>query len=127
MPLQRADLRLDLGENLAAQLTIVEKRDVLRPGHASHDAQAVLGRGVEHIEGWQCIRADHVDPRTRHAREIAAHLIRSRKLVTVVPSCKGAVGHPANTEGVGSDCKELTGARGALGRPGFEILHSSCC
>src|SRR5215470_8088495 len=95
MSCNRAHLRADVAQDVALQMSIIEKRDVLRPRHASHHAQAMLGRRVEQV-GWRdSVRADGVHARVDHQAEVAIDLIELGKLMAIVARREAAVRYSA--------------------------------
>src|SRR5262249_26794368 len=97
----------DVAQDVALQMSIVEKRDVLRPRDARHHAQAMLGRSVEQIRWRNGVRADGVHARIDHQSEVAIDLITLGKLMTIVARREAAVRYPPYEPRLLTDDQEL--------------------
>jgi hypothetical protein len=97
----RAQLR-DRARNgaadLAALLSIVEERDVLRPRNAGHHLQAVAGGRVEQVGCGNRVGANGVDPARRHCREVGGNTAGRREEVAARPGSERAVRHALHEE-----------------------------
>ena len=70
-----ADLADELAADRAPQASVVEKRDVLRPGEADQDMQTVAGGLVEQVAARRGIHAHRIDPETGHQAEVLGDLL----------------------------------------------------
>ena len=113
---KRPDARDELAPDLALERSVVEKRNVLRPGQADHDPQAMRLGFVEQVGPWGGVRADRVDAEIRHQAEVFGDAGARRKLIPVGIRRKSAVGDALDEEAVVAGAQELAVGRYALGR-----------
>jgi hypothetical protein len=73
----------ELAADLPLQRAIVEKGDVLRPGYAGHDAQAVARRFVQEVDSRGRVRPDRVEAEVGHLPEVLGNTLQCGELVSV--------------------------------------------
>ena len=88
----------DVLANAAGGLRLIQKRDVLRPWNANHEAQAGAGRLVEDRLIGDGIGANRVDAVAPHQCEIGAHLLQGRELLILGIGRKRPVRHSLRNE-----------------------------
>ena len=111
----------DVAADAAAEIRVVEEREVLRPGQPHHHAQAVPRRRVEEAGIGRRVGADGVQPRFPHAREVVRDGCRRRELAPRRVGCEGAVGDALDEEAV-APCREELAVDGGA-RVGGGVGH----
>src|SRR4030095_2360053 len=105
---QRANVGCGLPPNGPLELTVVEERDVLRPWQPDHQAQTLTCGLVEQIDRWRGVRADRVDARGGHQREVLRDSRCARELQTGRVGRERPVRHTFDEEATALDREELT-------------------
>ena len=115
MVTELGDPRREVPADSALQGAVVQKRHVLRPGQADHDAQPLACGGIEQVPPRRRVRPDRVDAEARHLAEVRGNLLHGGKLVALRVGRKGPVGHAFDEESLTRD-RLRTGRVGVLSR-----------
>ena len=100
--------------DLARAAFVIEEGDVLLPGQADHDAQAILPRNVEQPARRRCIGANGVQPVGGDQGKVALHARAIVKFVAVFVRFKRSVGNALHPEFLSGIEKKLTKSNGSL-------------
>ena len=101
------DARQQFGLDLSRDLSIVEERNVLRPGQTHHDAQSVASGYIEQVAPWRRIHPHGVDAERGHQTEVFVDLHDRGKLITLGVWCEGPVGDALDEKAIGTETQEL--------------------
>ena len=104
---QLAHPRDDVLADAAAEVGVVEERDVLRPGQADHHAQPVARGLVEHPGSGHGVGADGVEARFPHPREVRRDDVGRGELVARGVGCEGAVRDALDEKPITPERQEL--------------------
>ena len=110
---QLADPRDDVFADAAAEVGVVEERDVLRPGQADHHAQPVTRGRVEEVRVGRGVGADGVQAGFAHLGEVVRDDGGGWELASRRVRREGAVGDALDGEAPVPDGQELAVDDGA--------------
>lgn len=94
-------------EDVARALAI-EEGDVLLPGKADHDAEAIFSGDVEKPAGRYGIDADGIDSALGHRGEVALDLFGGVIFGAIGLGTEGAVGYASDVEFFGASEEEFS-------------------